>query len=113
VNLYPFERTAAMPGIGFDEIMEMIDVGGPTMVRAAAKKLRHVAVLVDPLDYPRALEEIRRPGRLSEAFRFELAKKAFRHVAAYDTAIFAFLSRLRPDGTLSAGGRDVRPTPRS
>ena len=101
VNLYPFERTAAMPGIGFDEIVEMIDVGGPTMVRAAAKNFRNVAVLVDPLDYPRALEEIRRTGSLSEQFRFDLAKKAFRHVAAYDTAIFAHLSRLRPDGTLS------------
>jgi len=102
VNLYPFERTAAMPGVGFDEIMEMIDVGGPTMVRAAAKNFRHVAVLVDPLDYPRAIEEIGRTGSLSEEFRFELAKKAFRHVAAYDTAIFSYLSRLGPDGTLSA-----------
>lgn len=101
VNLYPFQQTAAMPGIGFDEIVEMIDVGGPTMLRAAAKNFRHVAVLVDPLDYPRAIEEISRTGSLSEAFRFELAKKAFRHVAAYDTAIFSYLSRLRPDGTIS------------
>lgn len=101
VNLYPFERTAAMPGIGLDEVVEMIDVGGPTMVRAAAKNFRHVAVLVDPLDYPRAIEEIARTGSLSETFRFDLAKKAFRHVAAYDTAIFSYLSRLRPDGTLS------------
>jgi phosphoribosylaminoimidazolecarboxamide formyltransferase/IMP cyclohydrolase len=71
------------------------------MLRAAAKNFRHVAVLVDPMDYPRAIDEISRTGSLSEAFRFELAKKAFRHVAAYDTAIFAYLSRLRPDGTLS------------
>src|SRR5262249_8504184 len=101
VNLYPFERTAAMPGMGFDEILEMIDVGGPTMIRAAGKNFRNVAVLVDPVDYPRALDEIRRTGALSEQFRFDLAKKAFRHSAAYDTAIFTHLSRLRPDGTLS------------
>jgi len=59
-------------------------------------------VLVEPLDYRRALAEITETGALSEPFRFELAKKAFRHVAAYDTAIFAYLSRLQPDGTLSA-----------
>lgn len=102
VNLYPFEKTAAIPGMGFNEIVEMIDVGGPSMVRAAAKNFRSVAVIVEPADYRRALAEIKETGTLTEEFRFDLAKKAFQHVAAYDTAVYAYLSRLRPDGTLSS-----------
>ena len=108
VNLYPFERTAAMPGISFDEILEMIDVGGPTMLRAAAKNFRHVAVIVDPHDYRPTLLEIQQQGTLSEAHRFELAIKAFRHVSSYDTAIYSYLSRLRPDGSLSADARSSK-----
>jgi phosphoribosylaminoimidazolecarboxamide formyltransferase/IMP cyclohydrolase len=99
VNLYPFEQTARMEGIGLEEIVEMIDIGGPTMVRAAAKNFRHVGVIVDPRDYPSVLDEIGDAGGLSAETRFRLAHKAFRHTASYDTAIFSFLSQLEPDGT--------------
>ena len=78
VNLYPFE---ASPGI------EMIDIGGPTMVRAAAKNHAHVGVLVDPADYQPVLAEIRSDGRLSATTRGRLARKAFAHTAAYEAAI--------------------------
>lgn len=99
VNLYPFEQTARMDDIGLEEIVEMIDIGGPTLVRAAAKNFRHVGVVVDPRDYGPVLDEIRDDGRLSDDTRFRLAHKAFRHTASYDTAIFSFLSQLEPDGS--------------
>jgi phosphoribosylaminoimidazolecarboxamide formyltransferase/IMP cyclohydrolase len=99
VNLYPFEQTARMEGIGLEEIVEMIDIGGPTLVRAAAKNFRHVGVIVDPRDYTSVLDEIADLGGLSGETRFRLAHKAFRHTASYDTAIFSFLSQLEPDGT--------------
>ncbi|MDE3085597.1 MAG: bifunctional phosphoribosylaminoimidazolecarboxamide formyltransferase/IMP cyclohydrolase [Acidobacteriota bacterium] len=81
-NLYPFE---AEPSI------EMIDVGGPTMVRAAAKNHAHVGIVVDPAEYPGVLDELRRAGRLSDATRRRLAVAAFAHTAAYDAAILAWL----------------------
>ena len=108
-NLYPFEKTAAMPGIGLDEVVEMIDVGGPTMVRAAAKNFRHVGIVVDPLDYRRTVAQILERGDLPLPYRFDLARKAFQHVAAYDTAIFSYLSRLQPDGTLPPDRRSPFP----
>ena len=77
-NLYPFE---ASPGI------ETIDIGGPTMVRAAAKNHGHVGVVADPADYSSVLDELRSDGRLSPATRARLARKAFAHTAAYETAI--------------------------
>ena len=77
-NLYPFE---ASPGI------EMIDIGGPTVVRAAAKNHAHVGVLVDPDDYPAVLDELRSRGRLSGTTRRDLARRAFAHTAAYEAAI--------------------------
>lgn len=98
VNLYPFEQTARMDGIGLAEIVEMIDIGGPTMVRAAAKNFHDVGVVVDPADYERVIEEVRDRGGLADATRLQLACKAFNHTAAYDTAIFSFLSQLGPDG---------------
>ena len=101
VNLYPFEKTASMPGVGFSEIVEMIDVGGPTMVRAAAKNFHHVGIVVDPLDYRRALSMLAEHGGFTLDYRFDLARKAFRHVAAYDTAIFSYLSGMQADGTVS------------
>jgi phosphoribosylaminoimidazolecarboxamide formyltransferase/IMP cyclohydrolase len=106
VNLYPFEKTAAMEGIGFDEIVEMIDIGGPTLVRAAAKNFRHVGVVVDPADYGEVLAMVRDRGGLSEERRLELATKAFRHIAGYDTAVFSFLSMLNPDGSLKTATRE-------
>ena len=82
VNLYPFEES---PGI------ETIDIGGPTMVRAAAKNHAHVGVVVDPADYEPVLDELRSAGRLSAATRRSLARKAFAHTAAYEAAIVTWL----------------------
>jgi phosphoribosylaminoimidazolecarboxamide formyltransferase/IMP cyclohydrolase len=91
VNLYPFRQTAAA-GKPFDEVVEMIDIGGPAMVRAAAKNFGGVAIVVDPDDYPRVLSALREgSGVLPEAMRRELALKAFRHTAEYDTAIARWL----------------------
>ncbi len=86
-NLYPFE---ASPGI------EMIDIGGPTMVRAAAKNHAHVGVVVDPADYEPVLAEIRSDGNLSAATRRGLARKAFAHTAAYESAILSWLDGDEP-----------------
>ena len=93
VNLYPFE---ASPGI------ETIDIGGPTMVRAAAKNHAHVGVLVDPADYDPVLDELRSDGRLSVATRRGLARKAFAHTEAHDTAVVAWLDGYEPDRIPSA-----------
>jgi phosphoribosylaminoimidazolecarboxamide formyltransferase / IMP cyclohydrolase len=94
-NLYPF---AGNPSV------EMIDVGGPTMVRAAAKNFAHVGVVVDPADYPSVLDELRRSGSLSDDTRLRLAKAALARTAAYDAAITAWLGRPRQPGTGSAAG---------
>ena len=102
-NLYPFEKTAAMEGIGLAEVVEMIDVGGPTMVRAAAKNFAHVGVVVDPSDYAGVIEEIRGAGGLGSATRLALAVKAFRHTCAYDSAVSSYLARVGPGGELPSG----------
>jgi phosphoribosylaminoimidazolecarboxamide formyltransferase/IMP cyclohydrolase len=94
VNLYPFEQTVARPECTFDEAIENIDIGGPAMLRAAAKNHGAVAVLVDPADYPALLEELREHGRVGSSMRFELAKKVFAHTARYDGAISNYLSSL-------------------
>jgi phosphoribosylaminoimidazolecarboxamide formyltransferase/IMP cyclohydrolase len=94
VNLYPFEATAKKPGVSFDELVENIDIGGPSMVRAAAKNFHDVLVVVDPADYERALAELRQAGGPSLAFRFDLARKAFGHTASYDSAIAVELERV-------------------
>ena len=89
VNLYPFAQTVARPGCTRDEAIENIDIGGPAMVRAAAKNHAHVGIVVDPADYGRVLEAAR--GGLPEALRAELAGKAFAHTAAYDAMVAAYL----------------------
>lgn len=94
-NLYPFEKTAGIAGIGLDEVLEMIDIGGPTMVRAAAKNFRHVIVVVDPQDYPLVLNELKENGNVSQKLRFELAIKAFQHTGNYDMTINSFFSRIQ------------------
>ena len=90
VNLYPFVQTVTKPGVSLDDALENIDIGGPTMIRAAAKNFPHVLVMVDPADYPRALELLR-SGQVSLDERRRLALKAFQHVASYDTAIAQYL----------------------
>jgi phosphoribosylaminoimidazolecarboxamide formyltransferase/IMP cyclohydrolase len=94
VNLYPFQATVADPDCRFEDAVENIDVGGPAMLRAAAKNHAGVAVVVDPADYQRVLEEIHSSGKVSDATRFELAKKVFAHTSAYDGAIANYLSSL-------------------
>jgi phosphoribosylaminoimidazolecarboxamide formyltransferase/IMP cyclohydrolase len=96
VNLYPFVQTAAKPGIAFSHLIEEIDIGGPSMVRSAAKNFQDVLVVVDPEDYPQVIAELERPGGASSEFRFNLAKKAFAHTAAYDTAISGTLEEFNP-----------------
>jgi phosphoribosylaminoimidazolecarboxamide formyltransferase/IMP cyclohydrolase len=98
VNLYPFEKTVAMEGVALAEAVEMIDIGGPTLVRAAAKNFAHVGVVVEPHDYSVVIEELRAKGALSPESRRRLAQNAFRHTAAYDSAIYTYLDGLdRPD----------------
>ena len=96
VNLYPFAATTARPGCSYDDAVENIDIGGPAMLRAAAKNHAHVAVLVDPADYGRALEEIRDGAGLSFATRQRLAAKAFAHTAAYDEMVASYLAKEVP-----------------
>lgn len=87
VNLYPFRQTVARPGVTWEEAVEQIDIGGPSLIRAAAKSHEDVTVIVDPSDYDRVLEEIERDGDTSQATRRRLAARAFRHTAAYDALI--------------------------
>ena len=92
VNLYPFEKTVAAEGVGRAEAIEQIDIGGPSMVRSAAKNHRFVGVVTDPQDYGRVLDELeRREGTLSDELRAELAFKAFALTARYDAAICRWL----------------------
>ncbi|MBI4475926.1 MAG: bifunctional phosphoribosylaminoimidazolecarboxamide formyltransferase/IMP cyclohydrolase, partial [Acidobacteria bacterium] len=94
VNLYPFVETAARADITVEALIEEIDIGGPSLVRAAAKNFIDVLVVVSPDDYSRVLAELDRPGGPTNEFRFELAKKAFAHTAAYDTAIAEELTHI-------------------
>ena len=93
VNLYPFQATVADPDCRLEDAIENIDIGGPAMLRAAAKNHSGVAVVVDPADYPRVLDEIR-GGGIGTSTRFDLARKAFAHTAAYDGAIANYLFAL-------------------
>ena len=90
VNLYPFVQTVSKPKVTLEDALENIDIGGPTMIRAAAKNFPHVLVVVDPADYAPILEKLR-SGEVSLEERKRLAQKAFQHVAMYDTAIAQYL----------------------
>jgi phosphoribosylaminoimidazolecarboxamide formyltransferase/IMP cyclohydrolase len=95
VNLYPFEQTIAKPDCDFETAIENIDIGGPTMIRAAAKNHNDVAIMVDPADYQTILAELgENAGQLSQPTRFNLALKSFEHTARYDTAIACYLGKL-------------------
>jgi len=101
VNLYPFARAAADPATPFDGLVEEIDIGGPSLVRAAAKNFRDVLVVVSPSDYREVIEQLGRPDGPSLEFRFSLARKAFAHTADYDATIAAELERVRvADGVI-------------
>jgi phosphoribosylaminoimidazolecarboxamide formyltransferase/IMP cyclohydrolase len=95
VNLYPFRETVSRPGVTLEEAIENIDIGGPSLVRAAAKNYTYVAVVVNPDRYPLVLEQLRSKGEVDPATRFELAVEAFAHTAAYDAAIAQYLSNVR------------------
>ena len=94
VNLYPFQKAADNPETPFEALVEEIDIGGPSMVRAAAKNFRDVLVVVDAADYHPVLDALGAAGGPSFAFRFDLARKAFAHTAAYDAAIAATLETI-------------------
>ncbi len=103
VNLYPFRETVAKPGCTLDDAIENIDIGGPAMVRSAAKNWQHVGVVVDPDDYTALFDELHANGTtLSAATRFALARKAFSHTAAYDGAVSNWLTARGPDGAAKA-----------
>jgi phosphoribosylaminoimidazolecarboxamide formyltransferase / IMP cyclohydrolase len=101
VNLYPFEATVAKPGCTLEDAIENIDIGGPAMVRSAAKNWKDVAVLTDASQYAGVIEELQRNGTTSTETRFKLAVAAFNRIADYDGAISDYLSSLQADGTRS------------
>jgi phosphoribosylaminoimidazolecarboxamide formyltransferase/IMP cyclohydrolase len=95
VNLYPFEETVANPNCDLATAIENIDIGGPTMIRAAAKNHNDVAIIVDPADYAAVLTElVNNENQLTQQTRFNLALKSFEHTAKYDTAIAIYLGNI-------------------
>jgi len=99
VNLYAFEKTAAQPGVHFDELIENIDIGGPSMIRSAAKNFQDVAVVTSPADYDAIADELsQKHGELSFETKWRLAQKAFATTAAYDSAIASTLERVSANG---------------
>ena len=100
VNLYPFGKTAQNLDTPFDDLVEEIDIGGPSLVRAAAKNFRDVLVVVDPQDYPRILDQLRRPDGPEFAVRFDLMKKAFMHTGQYDLTIAITLQAVEVNGAV-------------
>jgi phosphoribosylaminoimidazolecarboxamide formyltransferase/IMP cyclohydrolase len=112
VNLYAFEKTASKPGVEFQEIIENIDIGGPSMVRSAAKNFQDVAIVTSPNDYEGIASEMKSSGGdLSLATKWKLAQKAFAATAAYDSAIASKLETIAPpvDGKFALGGSEEFP----
>jgi phosphoribosylaminoimidazolecarboxamide formyltransferase/IMP cyclohydrolase len=105
VNLYPFTAAAANPDTPFDELIEEIDIGGPSLIRAAAKNFQDVLVVVSPADYDLLLQHIDRPEGPSAEFRLELSRRAFSHTAAYDGAIASALANVTTSDAGFARGR--------
>jgi phosphoribosylaminoimidazolecarboxamide formyltransferase/IMP cyclohydrolase len=101
VNLYPFEATVARAGCTLEEAIENIDIGGPAMVRSAAKNWKDVGVLTDASQYAGVLAELKAGGKLADASRFALSVAAFNRISQYDGAISDYLSGIQPDGTHS------------
>lgn len=94
VNLYAFEKTIADPNCSLGDAIENIDIGGPTMLRAAAKNFHDVTVIVDPADYPQVIEEIKEFGNTTLKTRFKLMRKVFALTSVYDTAISSWLEKV-------------------
>jgi len=96
VNLYPFREVIAK-GCTFEDAIENIDIGGPSMIRAAAKNFKYVAVVIDTSDYPKLMEEMKaHNGDTSLEFRYYLAKKVYQTTSEYDKAIYTYLSQTKP-----------------
>ncbi len=113
VNLYPFEATVAQPGCSLEEAIENIDIGGPAMVRSAAKNWKDVGVLTDASQYATVLDELKASGQLTDSTRFALSVAAFNRISQYDGAISDYLSSIQPDGKQAlfagqANGRFVK-----
>src|SRR5687768_2632270 len=108
VNLYPFGKAAENPDTPFDALVEEIDIGGPSLLRAAAKNFQHVLVVVSPGDYPKVLAELRRAGGPAMDFRLGLMKKVFMHTAQYDGMIAMTMAHVDVDG---AGWKRGKPGP--
>ncbi|HBI72394.1 MAG TPA: bifunctional phosphoribosylaminoimidazolecarboxamide formyltransferase/inosine monophosphate cyclohydrolase [Lachnospiraceae bacterium] len=100
VNLYPFKQTILKEGVTREEAVENIDIGGPTMLRAAAKNYQDVVVVVDPLDYDKVLSELKEAGQVSYQTKFYLMQKVFQHTSSYDTMIADYLRKERNDREL-------------
>lgn len=109
VNLYPFSASAAKPGVTPEELIENIDIGGPAMVRSAAKNFESVGVITDPEDYRPALAELRTAGELRLATRLTLARKAYARTARYDGEIATELERLKANGAATLDKREMLP----
>jgi phosphoribosylaminoimidazolecarboxamide formyltransferase/IMP cyclohydrolase len=101
VNLYPFEATIARAGVSYEEAVENIDIGGPSLIRGAAKNHAHVAVLVEPEQYLALIEQLRDHGGTTLGFRKELARRVFEKSAAYDAAIAAYLAGATQDNRVT------------
>ena len=113
VNLYPFEATVAKPGCTLEDAIENIDIGGPAMVRSAAKNWKDVGVLTDASQYAGALAELKADGKLSDKTKFALSVAAFNRISQYDAAISDYLSSIQPDGSRAlfagqANGRFIK-----
>jgi len=110
VNLYAFEQTAAKAGVHFDELIENIDIGGPSMIRSAAKNFRDVAIVTSPADYNAIADEMARSaGELSSETKWKLAQKAFATTAAYDAAIASTLEKVSANGSFELHASDAFP----
>lgn len=107
VNLYPFQQTVANPDCDLATAIENIDIGGPTMIRAAAKNHKDVTIIVEPNDYQATIEAIKASGGVDDATRFNLAVKTFEHTAQYDGAIANYLGSIQHDGEKSEFSRTI------
>src|SRR5437667_11841571 len=110
VMLYAFEKTAAKPGVHFEDLIENIDIGGPSMIRSAAKNFQDVAVVTSPEDYSGIAEEMAKSGAaLASETKWRLAQKAFATTAAYDSAIASTLERVGVNGHFELNGAETFP----
>src|ERR1035438_10205086 len=108
VNLYQFEKIAARADASLEELIENIDIGGPTMIRSAAKNWQDVAIVTSPEDYQPILDELRAAGNLSRETKWKLAKQAFQTTANYDRAISARLAQVDGEPELLPSVLDIR-----